>query len=107
LRFFDEGLQEQWETHVNAHERAVRERENAMRTMEASLRAAHNGAMQLLVQEAAGVLELERALDELDSIQRQLSMGRVTPFELENALVTVSSRELSLQSIRLQLWGMW
>jgi outer membrane protein TolC len=97
-------LQNAWDHLVNAHERAVRERETAKRVMEANIRAAYNNALRLLAQEAAGLAALELAVNELDSTQRQLTLGRVTPFEVENALLAILERELSLQNIRYQLW---
>jgi outer membrane protein TolC len=100
----DDDLQESWDSLVRAHERAVRERGEAVRAMESTLRAAYNGIVQMQNQETAARLDLEWAEAELETAQRQLALGRVTAFDVNNASFTVFNRELSLQNIHLQIW---
>jgi outer membrane protein TolC len=100
----NEDLQDEWDALVGVHERAVRERSDAMRTMNASIHAAYNQIIRLNNQKTVALSELERATNELEAVKRQLLLGRVTAFEVENALFRVLSAELSLQNLSYQLW---
>jgi len=100
----DDARQETLTALTGAHNRAVRERDNAVCAMEAAIRASYNGIIQLRAQKDAAVSELERAMHEWETAQRQFQLGRVTQFEVDNARFVILSRELALQNITYQLW---
>ncbi|MCL2499632.1 MAG: hypothetical protein FWE90_04755 [Defluviitaleaceae bacterium] len=103
-RFSDDGLQYTWNELVNGYETAVRERDTAIHVMEANIRAAYNYITLLINQKAAGLSALEQAIYDLNSTHKLLELGRVTPFEVENARFSVLERELTLLNTYYQLW---
>ncbi|MCL1884981.1 MAG: TolC family protein [Defluviitaleaceae bacterium] len=86
-----------------AVERAIAERDQAIRTMEAAIRQAYRELDSHNVQLAARERELARAIASLGVAEANLSAGRVTPFDVAQAEMAVINIELAIEGIFNQI----
>jgi len=89
-----------------AYRRAVERRENAIHTMEAAFRRTLNDFANLQTLLDANELEVYAARLALDTAQTNLSLGRVTRHEVEQAKVAIFRLTQARESIYNQKWLM-
>ena len=87
-----------------AYDRARLDRDLAIRQIETALRTAYSNLEQLLNRETAALVTLDQAIDRLETAQTNLELGRVTRFDVENALFEVFSAELAIERILNEQW---
>jgi hypothetical protein len=87
-----------------AVERAVTAREQAMRAMDSAIRKAYDDLNALVVQEEAQIRNVEHASAALIVADTNLLVGRITQFDVDQAVVAVMTAEQGLKSIKNRKW---
>ena len=87
-----------------AHDRAVQNRDSAMRTMEAAMRRAYNDLANLQTQKESQLLEVHRAELALEAAKTNFTLGRITRHDVTQAEVAVFLAEQAITSTLNQKW---
>jgi len=88
----------------DAYDRAVAERNQAIATMEAAMRRAYYEFENLVFQQLSNYLELAHAQSLLETALTNLELGRITPFQAEQATMAVLRAEQNIERTLNQKW---
>lgn len=88
----------------NEYDKAVRERDDAKKSLEAAIRTNYNNLDQLMKREASLQIDLEKAHDNYRTAQANLNAGLATQYDVDSVTLSILSNEIAIEKNYNSVW---